>query len=623
MASENAQTQGKDETRVSGLSPRSFRPRWADLLAGFINAVMCVPNGLAMGALAGVPPMNGLYAAMLGSGLGSLFTSTHLMIITTTSAAAVTAGQTVSAYSAADRPGAIFLLALLTGILLVLFGFLKVGRLIRFVPYSVMQGFLFSIALVLVLGQLPDMVGYAPASRNTVIALVETFGAIPSWEWQATVVGVLTLLILVVTSRTRIGPWSNLAALALPTVLMVALGWSRLEQVVDVSPIPRGFPPFSFPHLDLLTTDMFLGAVALAAITIVQSVGITESIRNYDRSEQSSSTDIVAQGFANVAGGLFSAIPVGASVGQTALNRSTGGRTRWTNIFCSLWLLVFVFVLAGVIELVPMAVLAGLMVYAGIGAMAFGRAQSIFRTGPIPAVVFCATLVIAVMVSVPAAVLLGLVLALVMNMIQSSRDFTVREVTVDDQGHMVEGAVPKELPGQEITLLNLYGDLFFAAAKQLQQQLPEVGSGERPVLIIRFRGQHDVGSTLVDVLTDYAKQLSDVRGRLYLAGVERNALTQFERAGRIPLDDVVFLIPATDQMGKATLTALKHAHRWLAEGEDYEGSRAGVYDVKAVHLIEPGDADPHITGPIDTVPPEMLRRRGATDQPGDPEQSRS
>src|SRR5699024_2676345 len=114
-----------------GLSRSSFRPRGADLLAGFINAIMCVPNGLAMGALAGVPSMNGLYAATVGSGLGSLMTSTHLMIVTTPSAAAVTAGQTVSVFPAEQRPAAIFLLALITGVLLVIFGVLKVGRLVR------------------------------------------------------------------------------------------------------------------------------------------------------------------------------------------------------------------------------------------------------------------------------------------------------------------------------------------------------------------------------------------------------------------------------------------------------------------------------------------------------------
>lgn len=586
-----------------GLSKTSFRPRWAaDLLAGFINAVMCVPNGLAMGALTGVPPMNGLYAAMIGSGIGSLFTSTHLMIVTTTSAAAVTAGQTVSSVAAEDRPQAIFLLALITGILLIAFGLLKVGRLVRFVPYSVMQGFLFSIALVLVVGQFPDMVGYAPEARNTIVAFGETLIHLTSWEWQAAVVGVIALVILLVATRTRIGPWASLIALIVPTVIMIGFGWTRLEQVVDVSPIPRGFPPFSLPHLDLLTLDLFLGAIALAGITIVQGVGITESIRNYDKSNQSTSTDVVAQGAANVVAGLFSSIPVGASVGQTALNRSTGGRTRWTNLFCSLWLLIFVFLLAGLIEMIPMAVLAGLMVYAGIGAMSFGRAKSIFHTGPIPLIVFFTTLIIAVMVSVPAAVILGLILSLVMNMVQASNDFSVREVTVDDEGGLVEGPAPKQLRGKEITLVNLYGDLFFAAAKQLQQQLPDVGSIPRPVLIIRFRGQYNVGATLVDVLNEYAKQLAEVRGRLYLAGVERRAFEQFKRAGRIPLDDVVFLVPATERMGEATRTALKHAHRWLAEGKDYEGSQSGVYDVRAVHLIEPGDANPHHTGPINLNP---------------------
>lgn len=136
------------------------------------------------------------------------------------------------------------------------------------------------------------------------------------------------------------------------------------------------------------------------------------------------------------------------------------------------------------------------------------------------------------------------------------------------------------------------------------------------MLIIRFRGQHNIGSTLIDVLTEYARTLSEAKGRLYLAGVERSALAQFNRAGRIPLDDVVFLVPATDRMGEATMTALKHAHRWLAAEDDFEGSPPGVYNVRAVSIIEPEDADPHLTGPVDVIPPELLRR-GGTDDAGE------
>jgi SulP family sulfate permease len=345
-------------------------------------------------------------------------------------------------------------------------------------------------------------------------------------------------------------------------------------------------------------------------------VGITESTRNLDRSVQSSSTDIFAQGAANVVAGFFSSIPVSASVGQTALNRATGARTRWTNIFCSLWLLAFIFLLAGVIEMVPMAVLAGIMVYAGIGAMAFRRAKSIFRTGWSPAVAFFATLAIAALISVPAAVMMGLVLSLVMNMVQSSQTLTIREVTVGEGGALIEGTPPSHLPAHQITLVNLYGDLFFAAAKRMQQELPKIGSGVRPVLIIRFRGQHNIGATLVDVLTEYARHLAQVGGRLYLAGVERDALRQFERAGRIPLDDVVYLVPATERMGEATQAALTHAHRWLAENKDYSGSSSGVYNIRAVHLIEPGDADPHFTGPIEIVASETLKHQhGSESEP--------
>src|SRR4051794_8938416 len=133
-----------------------------DIIAGLINAVVSVPDGLASAALAGVNPVYGLYTSIAAAISGSLVVSAQLMQIATTTASALAAGQAIAVYPTEQRDQALFLLVLLTGIFLAIFGVLRLGRLIRFVSYSVMTGFLIGVAVVLILDQLAPLVGYSP-----------------------------------------------------------------------------------------------------------------------------------------------------------------------------------------------------------------------------------------------------------------------------------------------------------------------------------------------------------------------------------------------------------------------------------------------------------------------------
>lgn len=165
-----------------------------DLVAGLTNAIVSVPDGLASAALAGVNPVYGLYtniAAPIGS---SLLKSAQLMQVVTTTASALAAGQAIASYPEDERDKALFLLVLMTGIVLAMFGLLRLGRLVRFVSHSAMTGFLIGVAAVLVLDQLAPLVGYSPEGGNEVIQLVDLLAHVASFD-SATV--------MVVCSRWR------------------------------------------------------------------------------------------------------------------------------------------------------------------------------------------------------------------------------------------------------------------------------------------------------------------------------------------------------------------------------------------------------------------------------------
>jgi sulfate permease, SulP family len=137
-----------------------------DIFGGLAGAIGSVPDGMASGVLAGVSPIHGLYASMVGPIAGGLFASTQLLVVTTTSAAAIAAGEALGGLSNEERFESLFLLTILIGAVQIAAGLLRLGSLTRFVSHSVMVGFLTGIAVNIILGQLPTLTGYDPAGRG-------------------------------------------------------------------------------------------------------------------------------------------------------------------------------------------------------------------------------------------------------------------------------------------------------------------------------------------------------------------------------------------------------------------------------------------------------------------------
>jgi SulP family sulfate permease len=546
--------------------------RWSrlrkDTVAGLINAVVSVPDGLACAALAGVNPVYGLYTCIVAPIGGSLLVSAQLMQIATTSASALAAAQAIASYPVEQRDAALFLLVALVGVFLALFGLLKLGRLVRFVSHAVMTGFLIGVAVVLVLDQFAPLVGFHPRGANEVVQFVDLLAHASQFSLPTIITGLLALGILFGLERTRLATLSSLFALVVPTLAVALIGWQTVERVAQVSPIPRGIPVPALPDLALFTPQLLLSAFALAVVIAVQGAGVSQSVKNPDESPIDPSRDLLAQGAANVASGLFSGIPAGGSVGQTALNVTVGARSRWAGVLHGVWMLIIVLLVPGLVGQVPMAVLAALMIMAGISAINFREARSIWNTGGAARWSISVTFVATLVLSIPLAVAAGVLLTVVLYLKSSASDVTVRELIRLNDGRIAESEPPVELPSDKVTVLDVDGSLFFAGARTLADALPSPANATRPVVILRLRGYTSVGATLIEVLDNYADALSEVGGRIYLSGVDKKVGEQLRRAGKLDLDRAVYLFPADPIFGASTEQAVAHASAWLGSTRD-------------------------------------------------------
>jgi SulP family sulfate permease len=535
-----------------------------DLVAGLPRAIGSVPDGMAASVLAGVNPVHGLYASIVGPIGGGFTASTRLMVITTTSAAALAAGSALAAVPAEERPGALFLLTVIAGGLMVLAAIAKLGRYTRFVPHSVMIGFLSGVSANIIFGQLADLVGAEVSGPFALAKAWDLLLHLDRVEWGATLAGVSALVVLLALRRTRMAAYSALIALIVPTVAVSLLGSEGVPRVSDVGEIPSGLPMPALPHLGDFSLSLLGGAFAVAALVLVQGAGVADAAPNPDKTRSDPNRDFLAQGVGNLLAGLFRGQPVGGSVGQTALNVSAGAAGRWASIFSGLWMALLLLLFSGLVASVVMATLAAVLIYAAIGSFRVGDVRAILRTGRISQIAVIVTFVATLLLPVATAVGIGLVLSLLMQLNQEALDLRVVQLTPRGDGSFVERPALPRLESRTVVLLDVYGSLFYAGARTLQSRLPDPAQAESPAVVLRLRGRVMLGATAFAVLSDYAERLAATGGRLYLSGVDPAVLEQIRRNRTVNEVTGVRVFEAGEVVGESSLKAYHAASTWLA-----------------------------------------------------------
>lgn len=519
---------------------------------------------MAAAVLAGVNPIHGLYAAMIGPVVGGLTTSSMLMVVTTTSASALAAGSAIRNVPVADRGAALLVVALLAGLFMLVAGIARLGRYTRFVSHSVMTGFLSGVAVNIATGQLQGLTGTADVAGT--VNLVRGLDVLlHPWRWNlvALACGVTALALMALLNRTRLAPGAAVAALAVPTAACIAFGAESVLRVADRGPIPNGLPLPALPDFGLMNLDLIGGSMAVAAIVLVQGAGVAETAPNPDGSTTRISGDFVGQGLAGVAAGVFGGMPVGGSVGRTSLSVAAGARTRWAAIMVGLWIVAIIALGAGLVGQVVAPTLAAVLIYASVKAMRFQAAAMVLRTGRISQIAIVSTFVATLLLPMATAVGLGVVVSLLLQVNREALDLRVVELSPDGEGNLTEHPAPASLTNHSVTLLDVYGSLFYAGAKTLEARLPDPANAVDALVILRLRGRTMLGATSLVVMERYASRLAAHGGRLYLCGVDPHLMAQFARSGLMPANGPVRLFEATSTIGGSSRQALEAANDWL------------------------------------------------------------
>jgi SulP family sulfate permease len=533
-----------------------------DVPAGLVLGLESVPDGLARGMLAGVNPLYGLYGYLFGTLFGALTTSSAFMTIQATGAMSVVISDVTLVQGGSPEAGrALFTLSVLTGVVMLCLGLLRMGWIVRWVPNAVLAGFINAVAVSIVLGQLGNLTGYEGVGANRLVRSVDTVLHVLSWSWPSVGVGALTMVIIVIAER-RIGALGMVLAIVAGSAL-AAIPALDVAQLRDITTIPRGLPAPVLPSLRDVV-PLLLPALSLAFVGLVQGAAISRSFPNPDGSYPDASGDFRGQGIANIGAGVFQGMPVGGSMSATAIVTSAGARSRLALIVAALTMVAVVLLLPGVVGFTAMPALAGLLMVVGVRTLNLDTVLMVWRTGALQATVMSVTFVLTLVIPLQYAVLTGVAISIILHVARQANRITLRQWTLTPEGTIREDPPPAELGSGQVVVLRPYGSLFFAAAGSFESALPAVTSdSRRSVIVISLRGKEDLGSTFITVMTRYADRLRAQDCLLKISGISERVMAQLTSTGAAAVIGTENLYRSTPVVAESTLQARHDAGEWL------------------------------------------------------------
>lgn len=563
---------------VHGYTPAKLR---ADLLAGLTLCIQAIPQSMAYALIAGVAPIYGLYGIIVQGLVASALTSSSHVSIGPTNAMSLLVASVITRIeggTGTDFLATYAMLALMAGLIQVIFALARLGGLTRYVSQSVIVGFAAGAGTLIAFNQVPNILG-VPAERAEsdlpgLIGLIQRFAPhLDVVNWRAVLIGLLSLAAVIacrwLTPRIP-GP---LVAVIVGMAIVIAAGWGG-QQVDLVGELPRELPaPVAFDLSWQKVQMMVGGAMAVALLGMIEPVMMGRSIASKTGERIHPNREFMSVGAANLAGCWIGCYPASSSYVRSALAQAAGAKTRFAGIFSSLFVVLFILLLAPVGRFLPLASLAAILLVVAYSLIDWRHIRRLARTSRADTLVCLITLAAALVTHLEYAIFIGVFLNLALYVHNASR-LHLAQMVPTQAGPFVERPVSDRLGGRRVMFLQVEGDLFFGVADELQDQLSRLMAGGMRIAILRLKRTHLIDATVMSVLERFAREMQSRGGHVLLCGVRPEMLDQFERFG---LSEAI----GRDNIFAAGFGVFTSAKRALSRARELAG---GSLDVEGLEL---------------------------------------
>lgn len=527
-----------------------------DIVSGIVVAVVALPLSIALAIASGVSPERGIYTAIVAGFLIAMLGGSRVQISGPTAAFATI----VAGIVATDGLEGLVAATLIAGVILILMGLLKLGTLIRFVPYTITTGFTAGIAVTIVIGQIKDFLGLTyPAGTVTIDAadkLAAVATNISTFNWQALLVGLVCLAILILWPRVNDKIPGSLVAVIVGAV-MVPLFGMNVNTIGDLYTIQAGLPQFQAPQLsfELFRNELSNGVTIaiLAAIESLLSCVVADSMIS---AHHRCNMELVAQGVGNIGSVLFGGIPATGAIARTAANVKSGGRTPISGMVHAVVLLLVLVFLMPYAALIPMPTIAAILLQVAYNMSGWRNFAHLCRTASKGAVAaLLLTFVLTIVFDLVTAIAAGMTITVVLFMKMVSEETEVKgwKYYCDENSEVTH---LRELP-KSVRVYEINGPMFFG----MTDRITDISVKEfTRYLIIRMRGVSSLDSSGMNALENLYEYCKENGVQLIISHANEQPMATMRHAGFVDLVGEEHFRPNIDD-------AIAHARELVAADE--------------------------------------------------------
>ena len=509
-----------------------------DLIAGITVAMVAVPQAMAYAAIAGVNPVYGLYTAIIPAIVASIFgSSNHVVTGPTNTIALATAGVLAVVSAKENYPEFVFALAILSGLIMFLLGIFRLGFLIRYVSNSVLTGFLAGAAVLIILNQLPKLLGMKAASGHNLLVIVQhIIKEIQTANLIVFLLGIGGIFILLVLKHAAPGIPSALIVVVVSGILVRLFDWQQ-QGVLLISEMGEiGFSQMRF-HIPLIDTFqdhlglLVSGALAVALLSLLEAVSVAKSIALQTGQRIDANQEFIGQGLASIIGGFFRGIPTSGSLTRSAVNFGGGAVTRAASGISGVIVLIVLLVFKDVIGYIPVVSLAAIVIVSALHMIDFHHIAITWNGRTISKVVIFITFASVLILPLQISIFLGVGLSIIFYLIESSH-LELSYLVLDDRDKFVEKKIEEVFISRpEIAVINVEGPLYFAAVQDLEDQITEMIDAGVKTIILRLRRMHLIASSGISTFELLIKRANEKGGKIRFSGVSKDVFNTLHGCG--------------------------------------------------------------------------------------------
>lgn len=513
----------------------------ADATAGFIGAIVVLPQGVAFATIAGMPPQYGLYAAMIPAVVAALYGSSKHLISGPTTAASIVLFSSLSALAA---PGTMefvryaLTLTFMVGVIQLAMGLARLGILVNFISHSVIVGFTAGAAILIATNQLKNFLGLEiPRGLHFHEVLIQVYEQIGDIHLWVLLVGLVTLISGIAARRyvPRV-PYMIVAMLVgsiVAALLNYFLGQGETG-IRTVGALPATAPPLSMPDFSLRTIkELAPAALAVTLFALTEAVSISRSLAIRSGQLINGNQEFIGQGLSNIVGSFFSAYVATGSFNRSGVNYEAGARTPVSAILAGVLLLVIVMLVAPLAAHLPNAAMAGVLFMVAWGIVDFHHIRKILRASRSDSTVLLATFLATVFLELDFAILLGVFLSIAIFLLNSSRPKVMVRMP-DPRRPKRRFNTDPDLPEcPQLSMVRIDGPLFFGAVNYVAERLRVIAkrNPQQKHLLIFARSIVFLDVAGAEMLARESQQRRDLGGALYLHQVKEGPHETLRKGG--------------------------------------------------------------------------------------------